>query len=74
MRLKDIIDDIGGEYVGISYTNGKILFDTLRNKRSYIRKFCNMEIDMLYSGMRVTDENCTTCAESYIKIIIKDKE
>lgn len=41
-----------GELIALDSKDGKILFDTSKNKREYISKFSNGEIDFLWADVK----------------------
>lgn len=41
-----------GELIALDSKDGKILFDTSKNKREYISKFSNGEIDVLWADVK----------------------
>ena len=54
-KVRGIFSDdvlLKGELIALDSRDGKILFDTSKNKREYISKFHNGEIDCLWADVK----------------------
>ena len=54
-KVRGIFSDdvlLKGELIALDSRDGRILFDTSKNKREYISKFCSGEIDCLWADVK----------------------
>ena len=52
MKVKDIIEIIEGQIVGVSSMTGKVLFDSSKNNKDYIQKFLHREVYSINTNIK----------------------